>query len=208
MEARAAPCLVCGDPDPAPEMTCGRGGYEHGPRDHRVGVKAGCPSCGRLKAACARRPCAAMCAGPGFLARILRLRVRHSAGSGTPLWQGWRFAALLLYLYGSVGWLAWDPSTAPEGDAAPPQPDGRDAGQEPEPAAAMTPRPPQDEIPVRRLVPPARRPCAGSGRPWTGCDPVTGSTGGPQICRRADSMPRTSSRISAGRGSASPGCTT
>jgi hypothetical protein len=56
----AAPCLVCGTPDPAPEMTCGGGGYEFDPRDHFVGDGAGCPNCGRLKAACARRPCSVM----------------------------------------------------------------------------------------------------------------------------------------------------
>jgi hypothetical protein len=78
MRARPAPCLVCGDPDPAPEMKCGDGGYEHGPRDHFVGAGAGCPNCGRLKAACARRPCSVMRA-TGILAALDRLRLRIRA---------------------------------------------------------------------------------------------------------------------------------
>ena len=45
--------------DPPPEQTCD-GGYGGILRDHYVGDDAGCPSCGRLKAACARRPCQAM----------------------------------------------------------------------------------------------------------------------------------------------------
>ena len=53
-------CLRCGMPDPPPEETCTGG------RDHRVGVKAGCPACGRLAAACAARPCSA--------ARVARAR--------------------------------------------------------------------------------------------------------------------------------------
>jgi hypothetical protein len=39
--------------DPPPSMTCRLG------RDHRVGTAAGCPGCGRLMAACGRRPCSA-----------------------------------------------------------------------------------------------------------------------------------------------------
>jgi hypothetical protein len=46
-------CLICLMPDPPPQQTC-TGGH-----DHHVGVKAGCPDCGRLAAACALRPCSA-----------------------------------------------------------------------------------------------------------------------------------------------------
>ena len=46
-------CLACQMPDPPPDQTCTLG------RDHRVGRQAGCPACGRLMAACARRPCSA-----------------------------------------------------------------------------------------------------------------------------------------------------
>jgi len=47
-------CLACQMAGPPPSMTCHLG------RDHRVGRAAGCPACGRLRAACARRPCSAM----------------------------------------------------------------------------------------------------------------------------------------------------
>jgi len=50
----ARTCLACQVTDPPPSMTCHRG------RDHRVGAAAGCPACGRLRAACARRPCSMM----------------------------------------------------------------------------------------------------------------------------------------------------
>ncbi len=46
-------CLACQMADPPPDMTCRLG------RDHRVGIAAGCPGCGRLMAACALRPCSA-----------------------------------------------------------------------------------------------------------------------------------------------------
>ena len=46
-------CLCCRMADPPPEPTCTLG------RDHRVGREAGCPACGRLLIACARRPCSA-----------------------------------------------------------------------------------------------------------------------------------------------------
>jgi len=49
--AQAGTCRVCGLADPPPDPAC-RGG-----RDHRVGTAAGCPHCGRLPQACARRPC-------------------------------------------------------------------------------------------------------------------------------------------------------
>ena len=48
-EARA--CRVCGLADPLPDPACRDG------RDHRVGTATGCPHCGRLRQACARRPC-------------------------------------------------------------------------------------------------------------------------------------------------------
>lgn len=47
-------CLCCRMTDPPPEETCHLG------RDHRVGHAAGCPGCGRLIEACARRPCSAV----------------------------------------------------------------------------------------------------------------------------------------------------
>ena len=47
-------CRACQMADPPPSMTCDQG------RDHRVGIAAGCPACGRLVAACARRPCSVM----------------------------------------------------------------------------------------------------------------------------------------------------
>ena len=46
-------CLDCGVEDPPPEQTCLNG------MDHFVGNQ-GCGFCGRLKLACARRPCQAM----------------------------------------------------------------------------------------------------------------------------------------------------
>ncbi len=56
-KAAGAACLDCGIADPPPEQTCTEG------RDHRVGLAAGCPGCGRLKEACAARPCSAARAG-------------------------------------------------------------------------------------------------------------------------------------------------
>jgi hypothetical protein len=64
-EAAGAPCLDCGMPAPPPEQTCTKG------RDHRVGLTAGCQGCGRLKEACAARPCVA--------ARALAVSVIRSA---------------------------------------------------------------------------------------------------------------------------------
>ena len=55
---RARTCLACQMTDPPPFMTCHLG------RDHRVGLVAGCPACGRPTAACARHPCSVM-RGPG-----------------------------------------------------------------------------------------------------------------------------------------------
>jgi hypothetical protein len=49
--AKAQACRVCGLADPPPDPTC------HDGRDHRVGTTTGCPHCGRLLQACARRPC-------------------------------------------------------------------------------------------------------------------------------------------------------
>ncbi len=47
-------CQECGMADPPPEQTCRNG------MDHYVGGEGGCPWCGRLMLACARRPCQAM----------------------------------------------------------------------------------------------------------------------------------------------------
>ena len=49
--AEVRTCRACGLADPPPDPTCRDG------RDHRVGTVAGCPHCGRLPQACARRPC-------------------------------------------------------------------------------------------------------------------------------------------------------
>jgi len=56
MQAADGPlrCLCCQMTDPPPDRTCHQG------RDHRVGFTAGCPGCGRLAEACARRPCTAV----------------------------------------------------------------------------------------------------------------------------------------------------
>jgi len=48
--AEVRTCLVCGLADSPPDPTCRDG------LDHRVGTVAGCPHCGRLWEACARRP--------------------------------------------------------------------------------------------------------------------------------------------------------
>ena len=53
-------CIGCGMVNPPPEQDCTGG------RDHHVGTDRGCPNCGRLMMACARRPCSAMrAAGSG-----------------------------------------------------------------------------------------------------------------------------------------------
>src|SRR5579859_282748 len=52
--AEVRTCRVCGLADPLPDPTC-RDGQDL--VDHRVGTAAGCPYCGRLPEACARRPC-------------------------------------------------------------------------------------------------------------------------------------------------------
>ena len=52
--AEVRTCRVCGLADPPPDPTC-RDGQDL--VDHRVGTAAGCPHCGRLREACARRPC-------------------------------------------------------------------------------------------------------------------------------------------------------
>ena len=49
--AEVRTCRICGLAGPPPDPTCRDG------RDHRVGTAAGCPHCGRLREACARRPC-------------------------------------------------------------------------------------------------------------------------------------------------------
>ena len=49
--AKVLTCRDCELADPPPDPTCRDG------RDHRVGTAAGCLHCGRLREACARRPC-------------------------------------------------------------------------------------------------------------------------------------------------------
>jgi len=54
-------CLDCGAVNPPPEMTCHGGTPGDILRDHFVGGDGkGCPHCGRLTLACARRPCSVM----------------------------------------------------------------------------------------------------------------------------------------------------
>jgi len=57
--AEPVTCEDCGMVNPPPEQTCGTG-KPGGLRDHFVGTDRGCPNCGRLMLACARRPCQAM----------------------------------------------------------------------------------------------------------------------------------------------------
>jgi hypothetical protein len=72
-------CLDCGMTDPPPEQTC-HGGTPGGElRDHFVGDDRGCPNCGRLMAACARRPCSVMRDGkdvPDFEERMAEAKQR------------------------------------------------------------------------------------------------------------------------------------
>jgi hypothetical protein len=65
-------CLVCGMTGPSPDSPCLPGW------DHRVSPpEAGCPGCGRLKAACARRfPCQARRSRLGW--RLTKLRLRRA----------------------------------------------------------------------------------------------------------------------------------
>jgi len=66
--AQVRTCRVCGLADPPPEPAC-RGRW-----DHRVGTAAGCPYCGRLPQACARRPCfGSMRQATGTTAQLARL---------------------------------------------------------------------------------------------------------------------------------------
>jgi len=65
-EART--CRACQMTGPPPDQTCRRG------RDHYVGTTAGCPACGRLTAACARRPCSAA-RGPLPRTRLARIQL-------------------------------------------------------------------------------------------------------------------------------------
>jgi hypothetical protein len=53
---------------PPPDQTC-----RHG-RDHYIGTAAGCPPCGRLTAACTRRPCSAA-RGPLNRARLATIQL-------------------------------------------------------------------------------------------------------------------------------------
>jgi hypothetical protein len=52
--AASVTCWACGMADPPPDPACSAGPERI---DHRVGTAAGCPHCGRLREACARRPC-------------------------------------------------------------------------------------------------------------------------------------------------------
>ena len=52
--AASLKCSVCGMADPPPDPTCSASPERI---DHRVGTAVGCPHCGRLREACARRPC-------------------------------------------------------------------------------------------------------------------------------------------------------
>ena len=54
MMAEPVTCLTCGMVNPPPEQSC------KNDLDHFVGTDRGCPNCGRLMLACARRPCSAM----------------------------------------------------------------------------------------------------------------------------------------------------
>jgi len=68
-------CLACQMADPPPSMTCRLG------RDHRAGRAAGCPACGRLTAACTRRPCSATRRtrrGAGVAKARLRVLMPHA----------------------------------------------------------------------------------------------------------------------------------
>lgn len=53
---RGPVCAACGMTDPPAERTCKTGGLL---LDHYVGLRDGCPGCGRLRAACDRDPCSA-----------------------------------------------------------------------------------------------------------------------------------------------------
>ncbi len=65
--ADAKTCQACVLTDPPPEPTCRDG------RDHRVGTAAGCPHCGRLAEACARRPCFGSMHEAAMTTRLIRL---------------------------------------------------------------------------------------------------------------------------------------
>ena len=60
MAETATTCLDCGTVNPPPEMTCDGGTPGGILRDHFIGDDKGCPHCGRLMLACARRPCSVM----------------------------------------------------------------------------------------------------------------------------------------------------
>ncbi len=82
-EVRA--CPVCGMGDPPPDPTC-RDGW-----DHRVGTAAGCPYCGRLQEACARRPCFGSLHQAATTAQLVRLQPAGNAarsGQGRPVTAG------------------------------------------------------------------------------------------------------------------------
>ncbi len=68
--AASLKCWVCGMTDPPPDPTCSAGPER---ADHRVGTAAGCPHCGRLPEACARRPCFGSLHKAAMAARLVRL---------------------------------------------------------------------------------------------------------------------------------------
>jgi hypothetical protein len=75
-------CWVCGMAGPLPDPACSAGPERV---DHRAGTAAGCRYCGRLREACARRPCfGSPREAAGTTARLSRLArrlaVRPAAG--------------------------------------------------------------------------------------------------------------------------------
>ena len=84
--AASLKCSVFGMADPPPDPTCSAGPER---MDHRVGTAAGCRYCGRLREACARRPCfgsiheaATTTAQPVRLSRLARRLVMRPAADG------------------------------------------------------------------------------------------------------------------------------
>jgi hypothetical protein len=76
--AETRTCRVFGLAAPPPDPTCRDG------RDHRVGTATGCPHCGRLQQACARRPCSEStheaARAKAQLTQLARRLPRHVAG--------------------------------------------------------------------------------------------------------------------------------
>jgi len=59
--------------DPPPDRTC------TDDLDHRVGTVAGCPHCGRLLEACARRPCFGVLHEAGMVKAQMMVRLSRLA---------------------------------------------------------------------------------------------------------------------------------